>query len=237
MPVVIPEDLAAVGPNDDKRMAWFATVHQSVLYKGPPTMPVESYTIHDCTTNVRLFLYCGTITDEDFAAHVCVLMRGELSTLPGALRAAASNMRLEEADGLGIPLGMGCWNPACSRIAPVVLPKAHPDRWWSELRRGGRFNNCKECRFAHYCSRDCQKADWPRHRGICASVGRAYTVDRRRDTHEEQKVHTSFGFGTVYDFCLWAHLIGRLQRVLLRAHNSREGGEGREEMEIQVGHE
>ena len=34
MPVVIPEGLAAVGPNDDKRMAWFVTVHENVLYKG-----------------------------------------------------------------------------------------------------------------------------------------------------------------------------------------------------------
>ena len=80
------------------------------------------------------------------------------------------------------------------------------------------FNNCKECRFAHYCSRDCQKADWRRHRDMCASVARAYTVDRRRETHEAQNIQTSFGFGTVYDFCLWAHLIGRLQNVLLRAH-------------------
>ena len=218
MPVVIPEDLAAVGPNDDKRMAWFATVHQSVLYKGPPTMPIESYTIHDCTTNVRLFLYCGTFTDADFAAHVCVLMRGEPSSLPGALRAAAGNMRLDEAEGLGIPLGMGCWNPACRRVAPVVLPRANPRRSSSDRREQERFKNCQKCRAAHYCSRDCQKADWRRHRDICASVGRAYTVDRRRETHEEHKVHTSFGFGTVYDFCLWAHLIGRLQNVLLRAH-------------------
>ena len=73
------------------------------------------------------------------------------------------------------------------------------------------------CKCAHYCSRDCQQADWRRHRDICASVAQAYTVDRRRETHEAHNVHTSFGFGTVYDFCLWAHLIGRLQNVLLRA--------------------
>ena len=124
MPVVIPEDLAAVGPNDDKRMAWFATVHQSVLYKGPPTMPIESYTIHDWTTNVRLFLYCGTFTDADFAAHVCVLMRGEPSTLPGALRAAASNMRLDEADGVGDPPRHGLLEPCVQPRRPRRPPKS-----------------------------------------------------------------------------------------------------------------
>ena len=119
--------------------------------------------------------------------------------------------------GLGIPLGMGCWNPACRRVAPVVLPRTNPRRSSSDRRGQERFKNCQKCRAAHYCSRDCQKADWRRHRDICASVAQSYTVDRRRETHEAQNVHTSVGFGTVYDFCLWAHLIGRLQNVLLRA--------------------
>ena len=46
----------------------------------------------------------------------------------------------------------------------------------------------------------------------CESVGRAFSVDRRREPHEAQRVHTSFGFATAYEFCLWAHLIGRIHR-------------------------
>ena len=104
MPVVIAEDLIPLCdfPTErDCRMAWYATVHESVLYEGPSAMPVETYTIQDWTLNVRLFFYCGTFTDEDFIAHVCVLMRGEVSSLPGVLRAAACNMRLDEAEALG----------------------------------------------------------------------------------------------------------------------------------------
>ena len=144
MPVVIAEDLIPLCdfPTErDCRMAWYATVHESVLYEGPSAMPVETYTIQDWTLNVRLFFYCGTFTDEDFIAHVCVLMRGEVSSLPGVLRAAACNMRLDEAEALGVPVGMGCWKPRCTRVAPVVLPRAHNSRSSSD-RVEGRFHNC-----------------------------------------------------------------------------------------------
>ena len=102
-------------------MAYFATVHEGVLCEGQPT---ESYRTSDWTVNVRLMVYCGTFSDEHFASHVCALMRGGVSNLPGAHRAIACNMRLDEAEALGMNLGMGCWNPRCTRVAPINLPKA-----------------------------------------------------------------------------------------------------------------
>ena len=101
-------------------MAYFATVHEGVLCEGQPT---ESYRTSDWTVNVRLMVYCGTFSDEHFASHVCALMRGGASNLPSAHRAIACNMRLDEADALGLKLGMGCWNPRCTRVAPILLPK------------------------------------------------------------------------------------------------------------------
>ena len=207
MPVVIPEDLIPTG--GDIRMAYFATVHEGVLCEGQPT---ESYRTSDWTVNVRLMVYCGTFSDEHFASHVCALMRGGVSNLPGAHRAIACNMRLDEADALGLNLGMGCWNPRCTRVAPIKLPKAIRRTSNDRLRGAGEmFKKCKRCECAHYCSRGCQRLDWARHKKCCEDIKLAYLVDRRRETHDEQKVHTSFGFGTSYDYCLWAHLVGRTQ--------------------------
>ena len=85
----------------------------------------------------------------------------------------------------------------------------------------GRFQNCKKCRCAHYFSRGCQKADWRRHRDNCESIGQAYMKDRR--IQEDQKSHTPFGFGDVYKFCLWAHLIGRIHAPDAPTPDAREG--------------
>ena len=79
-------------------MAYFATVHEGVLCEGQPT---ESYRTSDWTVNVRLMVYCGTFSDEHFASHVCAMMRGGVSNLPGAHRAIACNMRIDEAEALG----------------------------------------------------------------------------------------------------------------------------------------
>ena len=83
-------------------MARFVIIEGAVLHNGAP-MPAESYHISDWVVNARLFLYCGAFTEQDFAAHVCLMMRGEPTPLLGALRAATCNMRLDEAERLGVP--------------------------------------------------------------------------------------------------------------------------------------
>ena len=35
-----------------------------------------------------------------------------------------------------------------------------------------RFLSCSGCRTVHYCSRECQIADWPRHKIMCSSMAR-----------------------------------------------------------------
>jgi hypothetical protein len=35
----------------------------------------------------------------------------------------------------------------------------------------GRLNKCGACQVAHYCSGECQVADWPKHEGECEQMG------------------------------------------------------------------
>jgi hypothetical protein len=34
-------------------------------------------------------------------------------------------------------------------------------------RTGTQFNKCANCKFIHYCSRECQKKDWTKHKKVC----------------------------------------------------------------------
>ena len=199
------------------RFAWFATVRPSVLdgrLLADGRLGNQGYyhRVVDDTLYVRLLVYCGTFTDEDFAAHICELMGGGAIALPGALRAACCEMRLDEAEEWGLPLGFSCWNPACSRVSLAVLPMdLRPI--FGDRRRAQRFKACSACKFAHYCSDDCQRADWRCHKRTCSPVGRADSAVARSADHAEQWIHTAYGFGDVYSFCLWKHALSRVRNL------------------------
>ena len=106
----------------------------------------------------------------------------------------------------------------CGRVSPIALPRS--TRSSNDRREAELFQRCQTCKFAHYCNSDCQRADWRRHRRICASVGRAYRAEDRHQIHDGQQVHTAFGFGTLYDLCLWHHILKRLHREEPRATTS-----------------
>ena len=206
MPVAIPEELVEVRPRT-VRMGWFATVHNSTLYQGPKDAPVFTYRKSEDALSIRLLFWAGTFTDADFAYHVCRLMRGDASNLPGALRGNGGNMTLEEAEALGVPVGFGCWNPVCRCVAPVALPKAlRPSDPSSARRRASKFKACANCLCARYCSRSCQHADGHRHKNTCEAVGSTFRADRRKETHHEDTVYTAFGYGTEYEYCIWTHI-------------------------------
>jgi MYND finger len=45
-----------------------------------------------------------------------------------------------------------------------------PVRCWGcdlEQPQGVTFKVCNQCRGVYYCSQDCQKSDWPRHKKTC----------------------------------------------------------------------
>jgi ribosomal protein L32 len=33
---------------------------------------------------------------------------------------------------------------------------------------GSTLNVCGRCKEAHYCSTECQRADWPKHKKVCS---------------------------------------------------------------------
>lgn len=51
-----------------------------------------------------------------------------------------------------------------------------------------RMKMCGCCKFARYCSRDCQRQDWPAHKRICRAIADG--------TFWDHKVRRNFG--TVY---------------------------------------
>ena len=109
-------------------------------------------------------------------------------------------------------MGFGCWNPACRCVAPVALPKAlRPSDPSSARRRASKFKTCTKCPRARYCSRSCEEADRHRHTKTCEAVGSTFRAGRRKETHHEHTVFTAFGFGTVCDYRMWAHILQRLQ--------------------------
>ncbi len=58
-------------------------------------------------------------------------------------------MSASPASVVGSPMGLGCWNTNC----PTYNPSS--------------FLGCSRCANALYCGRDCQHADWKRHKVTC----------------------------------------------------------------------
>ena len=48
------------------------------------------------------------------------------------------------------------------------------------------MNTCGECKGVHYCSRDCQKYDWPGHKRICGTFKRLAALERTFDAQERR---------------------------------------------------
>ena len=67
---------------------------------------------------------------------------------------------------------------------------------------------CGGCRFARYCSKECQRAAWQTHKPHCAAIAqRRRRIDRAKGTY-------TFGYLSLYDFTLWLHLISQGEREM-----------------------
>jgi hypothetical protein len=62
-----------------------------------------------------------------------------------------------------------------NRTHGANMPNMCTHAFFKTLRRGchyccdapGKLSRCSRCRIVQYCSRDCQDADWPRHKLFC----------------------------------------------------------------------
>ena len=51
-----------------------------------------------------------------------------------------------------------------------------------------KMKTCGRCRFARYCSKQCQKADWPEHKLVCSECQDAWKHKTRRRTEVQYGV-------------------------------------------------
>ena len=210
MPVAIPLDMQATG----WRFAWIAVVQAGILGDNADPEAQPDARIMPVTVHVRLHMYGGIFTDLDFASFAWRIFTGEVGDLPGADRSAACTLELAEAEGLLGNLGMSCWNLACGRRAPIMIPRSSRPR--RDRRRRRQFQKCRVCYFAHYCSVECQRMQWrSHHREECAAIGAEYILGHlaRRRAEGELQTKSAWGVGNAYKFCVWAHILEPQQAV------------------------
>ncbi|KAI9032965.1 hypothetical protein DFJ74DRAFT_650329 [Hyaloraphidium curvatum] len=92
---------------------------------------------------------------DPLAEEFCFLVCTASATSRCAAKGKSEMDRLVAAF-VGVPdlcVGELCWNPTCVR-------QGKGDD-------AGKYKRCSRCRAARYCSVECQKEDWPRHKVDC----------------------------------------------------------------------
>eukprot|EP00577_Skeletonema_sp_RCC1716_P011267 CAMPEP_0113397864 /NCGR_PEP_ID=MMETSP0013_2-20120614/14626_1 /TAXON_ID=2843 ORGANISM="Skeletonema costatum, Strain 1716" /NCGR_SAMPLE_ID=MMETSP0013_2 /ASSEMBLY_ACC=CAM_ASM_000158 /LENGTH=499 /DNA_ID=CAMNT_0000282513 /DNA_START=76 /DNA_END=1575 /DNA_ORIENTATION=- /assembly_acc=CAM_ASM_000158 len=115
----------------------------------------------------KYFSVMNDSTFVPFSAQVEDLFYADEHTLVSFLRKHIPCSCLEEKykEVKSAAKMSGCYNEHCS------LPDRKVER--------SKANPCSRCRSAYYCSRECQKADWPRHKLVCQLT--ADIVSRRQE--------------------------------------------------------
>ena len=104
-----------------------------------------------------------TVSDEDiFCGNRYDARKEARAVVKEALRTVLGSQQFEDIIAM-----LSCDNPECNK---------------SEISRMRRFKKCSRCITAYYCSKECQKADWPTHRTTCVEEG---------DSSEEEEDYLS----------------------------------------------
>ena len=61
------------------------------------------------------------------------------------------------------------WGSSLRDLSPALLKKPISGKvcWWCSGKTDTKLQKCSRCNIAHYCSRQCQKKDWPGHMTEC----------------------------------------------------------------------
>ena len=61
------------------------------------------------------------------------------------------------------------WGSSLRGLSPALLEKPISGKvcWWCSGKTDTKLQKCSRCNIAHYCSRQCQKNDWPGHMTDC----------------------------------------------------------------------
>ena len=156
----------------------------------------------------QLLFYAGAFTDASFVEHYNSVCGRELSGLDGAYLAFTITLMTHVASGvMGTSvcarrpwscLNCEAWQPRPSVPARRCMPK------------------CGDCKWAHYCSRECQAEHWRPsasrrgHRHECRTI--AMLHDRVRqgqgDVSSLRRVRSSCGIVSLYTWSVWRHVFG-----------------------------
>ena len=81
-----------------------------------------------------------------------------------------------------------------------------------------RHNKCGKCSKVKYCSRECQIADWPRHKPTCSAWQKKMLDDKNSSTNEKD------GFKRVATFTSkYGPLLGSIAQHLFPSKSNRKG--------------
>lgn len=123
------------------------------------------------------------------------------------------------AAGAGADAGSptGCGSPAGAK-APCQQQMRVMCRACSASGEAGAFKRCAGCGIARYCSRECQKGDWPSHKAACRSA-QAHAQHMGMRPKELAKSMNTGPKERVLDLFLRSgQSLGRLLAAALRAH-------------------
>jgi hypothetical protein len=66
------------------------------------------------------------------------------------------------------------------------------------LKRGFEFKKCGNCKSVYYCSRECQRADWAKHKESCATLAATASKTKR----SEEAIERTFSLRWIYQHLL-----------------------------------
>eukprot|EP01113_Clastostelium_recurvatum_P011785 TRINITY_DN16039_c0_g1_i2.p1 TRINITY_DN16039_c0_g1~~TRINITY_DN16039_c0_g1_i2.p1 ORF type:complete len:484 (+),score=114.10 TRINITY_DN16039_c0_g1_i2:80-1531(+) len=168
-------------PTEVQDICGYTALHFAIGSNGRPELG-RALLLGGANINHRTIY--GSVVAQD------CLMSGDLHALEVALE-ASPDLAIPDADGLSpIQMYMGCGGPVTTMVDKFLRkvagsdPMPRSEKVCGHCGRSGegvQLNACSRCKLTLYCSRECQKKDWPTHKATCQ---RSVTLMVRPFYHE-----------------------------------------------------